>query len=326
MNRFALFATAVATMFALLHGTPAQALNAKSWVSRAGSDSNPCTLAMPCATLQHAHDATASGGEISILDPGDYAGLFISQAISISHDRAGEATIGSVGSVGIIISAGVGNVVSLRGLVFDGMGSSGPAGIDFNLASALHIQNCVFRNYESAVVGYGIRLFPAAHTSQLFVSDTIIFNNGSAAGSGGILIAPEGTASVNAVLDRVRLENNVEGLSIDTRSATGGAGVHVIVRDSVMSGNAANGIHVHTTAGKPPAFAFVERSSIVDNVGAGILADGPGATVVVGSSTISRNAAGVSTMNSGQLISYGDNQNNNNIGAEGSATSTYTRF
>ena len=107
---------------------------------------------------------------------------------------------------------------------------------------------------------------------------------------------------------------------------TSGAGSHVVVRDSVMSGNAANGIHALTRPGAPPAFAVVERSSIVNNAGSGILADGPGATVLLSDSTITRNGTGVTTVNGGQLFSYGNNRNNNNLGAEGTATGFFSAF
>jgi parallel beta helix pectate lyase-like protein len=96
------------------------------------------------------------------------------------------------------------------------------------------------------------------------------------------------------------------------------------MRDSVISGNVGNGIRAATSAGKGPAFALVERSSIVNNRLTGILAEGPGATILLKESTITRNGTGVSTSNSGQLISYGNNTNNNNIGAEGVPTGFFS--
>src|SRR5262249_47748763 len=143
--------------------------------------------------------------------------------------------------------------------------------------------------------------------------------------TGGMLIEPQGFNRADVVLDRVHLENNVDGLIIDG-AATGGPGSHVVVRDSVMSGNAANGIHAYTLAGGSPAFALVEHSSMVNNGQSGILADGPRATVLLKESTITRNGTGVSTINGGQLISYGNNSNNNNIGAEGAATGFLSAF
>jgi len=127
------------------------------------------------------------------------------------------------------------------------------------------------------------------------------------------------------VLDRVHLENNVDGILI-VGYVTTGAGSHVVVRDSVMAGNVGSGIHAVTLAGKSPAFVFVERSSMVRNGASGILADGPGATVLLRQSAITRNGAGVTTANGGQLISFGDNANANNLGPEGVATGFRSAF
>jgi len=320
---------ALGALLVVLHGTSAHALNAKSWVANAGNDGNDCSLAHPCATFQRAHDQTSPGGEIGVLTPGDYGDygvgtlgdpLQIAKSVSITNDGTGEASILAdqrfEGSAGIFINAGAGVVVNLRGLVVDGQGT-GLAGIFFVQASALHIQNCVIRNFEAAGA-WGI-FFSHFGKSQLFVSDTIVFNNGNGRDSGGILVAIGDAGSTNrAVLDRVHLENNVHGLVI--ASATG-LGQHVIVRDSVISGNAADGIAALAITGQGPAFAVVERSSIVNNRQSGILADGPGATLLLSDSTVARNGVGISTVNSGQLISYGNNRINNNIGPDGAPTS-----
>src|SRR5262249_55553914 len=107
---------------------------------------------------------------------------------------------------------------------------------------------------------------------------------------------------------------------------TSGPGSHVVVRDSVISGNAANGIHALPTPGQSPAFAVVEHSSVVNNAQSGIRADGPGATVLLNDNTITRNGAGISAINSGQLISYRNNKNNNNIRPEGAPTGFFSQM
>ena len=322
-------------LLALVTAAPAPAQNAKSWVANDGADGNPCTLALPCATFQRAHNQTNPGGEIGVLTPGDYGGattprLAISKSIHITNDGTGEASIlAPATAVGISISAANGDIVSLRGLVIDGQGT-GSQGIAFFRGSALHVQNCVIRNFLGVLsVNFGIEFVPSGVSSQLFVSDTIVFNNGSNAGTGGILVQPQdfgGQPGVaNVVLDRVRLENNVEGLSI-VGSFTTGTGAHVVLRDSIMSGNVGNGIRALTTAGHAPAFALVERVSTINNAQSGIRADGAGATILLKESTITRNGTGVTTVNSGQLISYGSNTNNNNLGAEGVATGFFSAF
>ena len=330
MNKTALAWTACAALaVAGLHAGPAQALNPKSWVANTGNDGFDChDVANACQTLQRAHDQTQPGGEVGVVNAGDYSGtltprLVVSKTISISNDGVGEAGIvAHADGDGIYVNAGNGDVNSLRGLVIEGA-IGGFIGVQFGAGSALHVQNCVIRNMQGPSVGNGggIGIWFTGVNSQLFVSDTIILNSGTGANTGGILIQPIPTGGISAVLDRVHLENNVVGLLVDSTANTAN-GAHVVVRDSVISGNATDGIRGSTTPGHGPAFLFVERTTLVNNGGNGIRADGHGATVLLNDSTITRNGTGVSTVNGGQLISYGNNRNNNNIGAEGVATSS----
>jgi hypothetical protein len=325
----------LAAALALLSGVPVQAAPTKVWVATGGTDSTTCgAISSPCASLQRAHDNVAAGGEIGVLTPGDYGGgLLITKSVSITNDGAGEATIGpgtglnAATSIGIDVEAGPGDIISIRGLVLDGgVDPNGSAsnqngitfGRDLTDGAALHIQNCVIRNFQRGIV------FAPSSSQQLFVSDTIIFNNGTQNRDAGIVVAAgEGNNNdAKMVLDRVHLENNFEGLLIenDLGFNGGAAGVHITVRDSVISGNVANGVHALTATGHPPAFAVVERTSIVNNRQNGILADGPRATILLSDSTVARNAVGISTINGGQLVSYRNNRINNNIGPDGAPT------
>src|SRR5262249_28546809 len=250
---------------------------------------------------------------------GDYTftnsdeGLAIGKSINITNDGVGEAGMASLSNTTMIyIGAGKGDVISLRGLTLDGLDAP-VTGIAFQDGLALHVQNCVIKNGNIGII-YVVGVDNG--DSQLFVSDTLIYNNGFSSGTGGILVRSITGNHGGIVLDRVRLENNVDGLFIDGHNPTG-AGSHTVVRDSVISGNAANGIHAFTQAGKSPAFALVERTSIVNNRQNGILADGPGATLLLNDSTVARNAVGITTVNNGQLISYRNNRINNNIGPDG---------
>ena len=91
-----------------------------------------------------------------------------------------------------------------------------------------------------------------------------------------------------------------------------GNGSHVVVRDSVIAGNAGNGIHTFTMSGMAPAFLLVERSTAVTSGGTDILADGPYATKLLSENTVPRNGVGISAVNGGQLISYGNSRADNN--------------
>jgi len=320
LTRLALSLAAIGAILLLLPGTPARALNNQSFVSNTGSDTFSCAdVANACQTFAGALAKTAPGGQITVVNSGDYGLMLIGQSINVTNDGAGEASI-RAGISGIAINAGVGDVISLRGLVVDGQGIS-DYGILINTASAVHIQNCVIRNLQGSGFGYGI-LFDPANSAQMFVSDTIVFNNGTTAATGGIVVRPFASGSATVVLDRVHLENNVEGIRVDGTNSTGN-GSHVVVRDSVVSGNAGNGIHAVTLAGMAPAFLVVERSTSVNNAGVGVLADGPRATMLLDGNVVSRNGVGISAVNSGQLISYGNNKVNNNLGIDGTPTGSY---
>src|SRR5882757_6750105 len=103
-----------ASLLALgLSATPASALNGRTWVSGLGNDANPCTRTQPCLTFQAAHDKTAAGGEIDVLDPGGYGTVTITKSISIVNEGVGVAGIRTVaGATAITINAGSGDVVN----------------------------------------------------------------------------------------------------------------------------------------------------------------------------------------------------------------------
>ena len=63
---------------------------------------------------------------------------------------------------------------------------------------------------------------------------------------------------------------------------------------------------------------------MVNNGQSGIRADGPGATVLLNDNTITRNGAGISAINGGQLISFGNHRNASNLGPEGAPTSFFS--
>src|SRR5262249_1147080 len=225
---------------------------------------------------------------------------------------------------GILVSAGAGDVVSVRGLVIDGQ-IVGRFGIRLSAATALHVQNCVIRNFQTGTLASALWINPPG-TSQLSVFDTIVFNNGNSGLTGGVFIQPPGAGSLNAVLDRVTMENNVKGLIVDSTASTSGNGIHLVMRDSVSSGNVSDGILVLSGASGIQSFVFIDGSSVVNNFGNGILANGSRALVLLGASHITRNGAGVATVAGGRVFSYGDNENNNNIGAEGVASAVLAPF
>jgi hypothetical protein len=276
----------------------------QTWVSAAsGSDSNPCSRTAPCLTFAAALAQTAAGGEIDVLDPGDFGAVTITKAISIYADPEGEggAAVGP-GTSGIVISAGAGDTINLRGLTFDGLGATGMSGVVFNSGGRLHIQNCMFQGFATA----GISFAPgagSAGTAQLSIDDTTIIGNAT-----GIRINPTGGIAADVALNRVDIEhNNGDGLRGD---GSGGSGaISVAIADSSASFNAGNGIDALSGPGN--VTVSIMRVVASANGVAGIAADqtsGGIASVTVGSSVLSGNTIAAQATGGAGLLSYSNNQ------------------
>src|SRR5436305_9333994 len=119
----------LAFLVLLIVSVAAQAQATRTWVSGVGDDANPCSRTAPCKTFAGAISKTAAGGEINVLDPGGFGAVTITKAITISSEGF-EAGVLVSGTNAIIVSAGASDVVTLRGLDFNGLGT-GLNGIRF---------------------------------------------------------------------------------------------------------------------------------------------------------------------------------------------------
>jgi hypothetical protein len=314
------------TLFAL-PSTPAEAQNARSWVSSTGSGST-CTRVSPCADFATALGQTSAGGEINCVDQGDFGSganrLTITKSITIDCEGV-QGRFGSYDSSGaIVVIASPTDVVTLRGLDIDGNGV-GDAGIDFLSGAALHVEKCVIRNFASLNYGWGIWAERFVNTtSELFVSDTILENNGNASSGGGIWILANVANGINRVtLNRVEARNNFFGIKADGVSAgISGGVINMTVRDSVSSGNHSNGIVATGNAAGPAIIMMVEHTTASQNAtaGFGVISDGPKSTITLSNSTVMGNINGIGASNGGQLVSYGNNNVSLNS-VDGSPTS-----
>jgi hypothetical protein len=293
----------VAVVLALAAALPAHAQQPRSFVSPTGSDSNPCTLASPCRTFQGAIAQTNAGGEIAVLGSAGYnagATFNIDKPISIVNPGAFEAGI-VVPSGGNGITFSTNGAVYLRGLTIEGDGTGSIGIFYFGIAGSLTIQQCVVRN----LAGDGIDFEPNA-ASSLAVSDTYVANNGG----NGIYVYPIGNGAVTAVFNRVEADNNNDGITVMGAGSTGT--LQATVTDSVAAGNSAHsGFGVATGSGQAATSLMVSRSVAANNF-YGIVADGAGATLWIGQSTVTGNVDGWDALNSGFVQSYGTNQINGN--------------
>ncbi len=301
----------LAVFLPILIAVPANAQATRTWVSGVGDDANPCSRTAPCKTFAGAISKTAPGGEIDALDPGGFGGVTITKALTIAAEGAGEAGILVAGTNGITVSAGVNDIVVLRGLQIDGgpVSSNSLNGVKFNSGAALIVQNCAIRNFTGAAPnGYGIFFAPTTAAS-LFVSDTVLSNNGASTGGGGIIVQPMGTGSAKARVVRVNSINNVFGFRADGNDTNGT--VSMVVSDSTATGNAFGGITAFTPSGGPVVRAIVSNSIVADN-GVGLNANGASAILRIGTSVVTGNATGATISNGATMTSLGNNLINDN--------------
>ena len=266
----------------------------RTYVSGTGSDSNPCSAANPCLTLQGALALTVAGGEIYVLDSANYGPVTINKAVTITSEGAAAGVLATSGAAAITISAGATDVVNLRGLDIDGS-NSGSVGIQFNSGQSLNIQKSVVRGFT----GSGINFAPNG-ASFLFVADTTLINN---AGYGIAL-----TNNATGVVSRVTATANGVGIL----AYGSGSGVSLTVTDS-LAGHNNFGIYASSSA-------VMVRNSTFNANAYGILAD-QSAIIWVGQSTIAANNTGWQATNSGQVVSFGNNNVSGNT-AGGTAITT----
>jgi hypothetical protein len=270
----------------------------RTYVSGTGSDSNPCTASLPCATFQAALALTLAGGEIFVLNSANYGPITINKAVTITSEGAVAGVLATSG-VAITISAGANDVVNLRGLGLDGA-NTGTVGIQFTSGKSLTIQKSYIRNFANS----GISFAPNG-AATLFVSDTSVTNNAS----NGVLVSgpASGSITVKAALARVIASGNGVGI------LSSGTGASLAVTDSLANNNT-YGI------GASASTVMVRNSTTSANT-VGISADQPGASVRIGQSTITANSTGWQTTNSGQVLSFGNNNLSGNT-TDGVPTTT----
>jgi hypothetical protein len=279
--------------------SPAHAQGAtRTWMSGAiGNDSNPCSYTQPCATFAVAIGKTATGGEISILDPGDFGPVTIAKAISIYNDGVGEAGILATSGSAIVISAGSTDVVNLRGLILNGVGT-GLYGIEVTSAGTVNVQNSVVQGFASG----GIFVLPSSGTTAVKIQDSTVIHNNT-----GLEFKPTGGAIVNAEIDRVRIdENSGGGIRAD---GSGGGPVTVAVSDTSISENASNGVNA-VSGSSGDVTMDLTRALIASNGIAGVQSTVKGgtSTVTVGESLLSNNGSALDFSSGGSLLSFGNNQ------------------
>ena len=291
----------------LVYAAPAAAQATRTWVSGVGDDVNPCSRTAPCKTFAGAISKTAAGGEIDCLDPGGYGTLTVTKSITVDCTGTFGSTLNSGGINGFVINdsatatPGTAKVV-LRGLSINGAGTTpGLNGIRFISGASLTVEDVFIQNNSN----YGISFQPAG-AAKLFVKHVTMVNNSAATG-GGLLLQPTGTGSVLAILKDVSITGGAgTGVRADATGNTGTAGITVQLSNVESVGNT-TGIFLFAPAGNTmPIRMMVSDSTLSNNSGAGVLANGTPITALFNDTEITGNGQGV-TVSGASVLSYQNN-------------------
>src|SRR6476646_9504593 len=158
----------------LLWAGLAGAQASRTWVSGVGDDANPCSRTAPCKTFAGAISKTAAGGEIDALDPAGYGAVTITKAITIDGGGGQVASVLVSGTNGIVVQAGPSDVVILRNLRINGIGT-GINGIRFLAGKDLNVEDCYIFGFTTN--GLDIALNQATQAS-VHVFHSVFKNNG----------------------------------------------------------------------------------------------------------------------------------------------------
>jgi hypothetical protein len=300
-------ASAAAILLFLGVGQAVHGQLARTWVSVNGNDGNNCSRATPCRTLATALVKSSAGGEIDVLDSGDFGTVTLNKAITVLAPGVLGGIQTSSGTA-ITVNAGTNDKIVLRGLTIDGLGT-GLDGVSFVAGGALYVENCTVNNFGR----YGIDFAPTSGGSKLFVTDVVLRNNGVGTTGLGLHLVATAAPGFIASVDGLRSENNVAGLKAETLGV-------VTVRNSLSANNGYSGYTAVAPVGSGDVRLFIENSVSTHNGTSGVASVGQ-ATVMLSNMVITDNQTGMAIGSGGAILSFGNNKVQGNA-TDGAPTQT----
>jgi len=289
-----------------LFGAQAHAQAIRTWVSGVGDDVNPCSRTAPCKTFAGAISKTATGGEISVLDPGGYGAVTITKGMTISGDGTLASSLNS-GVNGILVNCtGVeaACMVVIRNISINGAGTAlGLNGVRFLSGGSLHLEHVTLATFS----GHGVDFEPSTN-AQLFLNNVAIRD----ADVGAMLVKPTNTGAARGSLNNVVMDNNGRGLRVE-------GGAFVTVNNSRASGNTLNGFVGLSADGRALSLNLNDSES-ANNGATGVYA-GANTTIHLSNTTITRNLDAMQAVG-GVITSYGNNRVYENTNSNGPPSAT----
>lgn len=292
----------LALLLMLFYAHAAQAAP-QTFVSAEGDDANPCEQEKPCRTFAGALIKTDVGGEVAVLDAGEYGPVQITRSVKIT---AGGVYAGVTATAGdaVSLSPPSGSVVALRGLAITGKG--GHRGIDYSAPGpsreevdpeagvTLHVEDCTISGFSDSGIAFNGQ-------GSLFVKDTTVRGNGR----DGVGLRPTEGVRVQAVVVDCRLEKNFAGLVAYAEGA-----VVVAARDTVAAGNKETGF---AAAGRDVRMQL--QGCVSTNQSHGVSAAGSGHLTLEGC-MLTNLAVGIWVVNGGKVFLSGTTITNNEVGLD----------
>ena len=256
----------------------------RTWVSGVGDDANPCSRTAPCKTFAGAISKTAAGGEISVLDPGGFGSVTITKSITINGDGTLAGILSSLTN-GIIVNAGVNDVVTIRSISING-GGNGTNGVRFLAGKHLIVDNCSISGFTT----FGIDVNKASGTSMLTVINTSI-TGPSPSASGINLSSTSDTIKTN--LRNVQINGLTTAILANSNS--------VVIGENCDFTQNQKGVNA-----KSNAIVNLENCLISNNK-TGVLAENTSIIRLSNNSIYNNSDAGIG-VGTGKVISFGNNR------------------
>jgi len=253
----------------------------RTWVSGVGDDANPCSRTAPCKTFAGAISKTATGGEISVLDPGGFGAVTITKSITLNGTGTLAGILASLVN-GIIVNGAGTSTVILRDISINGA-TNGLNGIRFLAGATLMVDHCWIYGFTQNGIDVAV-----GAVSNLKVINTVFENIGqdgmhlnSTGGQVNAMI--NNTEIMNCAGDGIEAASNVRGAVSNSRIFLDGNGIRTTGTNSL----------------------FNLDDLFIDQVGIALQASNTSA-IRISDSIIAQNATGIS-LNGGTIESFQGN-------------------
>jgi hypothetical protein len=226
--------------------TAAHAQATRTWVSGVGNDANPCSRTAPCKTFAGAISKTATGGEISVLDPGGFGTLTITKSITVNGDGTLAGVLSALAPQGFLINITTNlatDKVVIRNVSINGAGS-GTDGVRITDGQEVILDNVTI----SGVTDAGIDIVQT-QSGNVFLNNVRIskclVGIRSQSSAGTVAGAFDNVSIFGATSHGMQFVNNSKfAIRNCLSSRTGGSGVRsegatvdVSVENTISSGN-----------------------------------------------------------------------------------------